>query len=66
MRYACDEDDDFDARADALADARYERAAARRKTGCACFGPGEVGGTCPGRDRCPIADEGGDDEGDDE
>jgi hypothetical protein len=52
-------------RADALAEARADMPR-KARTGCVCFGPGEVGGTCPGRDRCPIADEHDDDEGDDE
>lgn len=42
-----------DERADALDDARAEQP--RRRTGCACFAPGEASGTCPGPDRCPMA-----------
>jgi hypothetical protein len=27
----------------------------RKPRGCACFGPGEAGGTCPGQENCPMA-----------
>ena len=26
--------------------------------GCACFAPGEAPGTCPGRENCPIENDG--------
>lgn len=42
-----------DERADRLADAR--EAEPRRRTGCACFAPGEASGTCPGQENCPMA-----------
>jgi hypothetical protein len=30
--------------------------------GCECFAPGEVAGSCPGRENCPIARAGDDEE----
>lgn len=39
------------------ADYEFDERPRRRRTGCACFAPGEVSGTCPGQDRCPMAQE---------
>lgn len=48
-----DADPREDELADRIADAR--EAEPRRRTGCACFAPGEASGTCPGQAACPMA-----------
>lgn len=45
-----DEDREEEARRDAIDERRA------RRTGCACFAPGEAPGMCPGQSNCPLCD----------